>query len=141
MWERDGQAIIYHGQYKDGPAYLGRVNPDGSDLREIALPEGWDAYGHFTVGQPGVLVTDGYYRAQDDPAGGNGRKENGRWISRVDVDWEQGTTHWTPLCRHGSSWDSQDSHPHPIFDHAAQRVYFTSDREGKRAVYSVDAAR
>lgn len=134
MWERDGQAIIYHGQYTDGRGYIGRVRPDGSGAREVLLPEGWNAYGHFTVGQPGVLVTDGYYQSEgEEPAG------SGRWISRVDVDWEGRRTRWTPLCRHGSSWDSQDSHPHPIFDHAGTQVYFTSDFEGKRAVYSITA--
>lgn len=139
MWECDGQAVIYHGQYHNGPAYLGRARLDGAsvvDLREITLPPGWDAYGHFTAGAPGTLVTDGYYRQDGAPPA-----RSGIWISWVDVDWERGETAWTPLCRHGSSWDSQDSHPHPIFDHAAQRVYFTSDVDGKRAVYSVDAGR
>lgn len=134
MWELDGQAIIYHGSYANGRSYLGRVTPDGSNRREVLLPEGWEAYGHFTVGSPGVLVTDGYYQEPEDAD-----QHNGQWISQVDVDWEQGTTRWTPLCRHGSSWDSQDSHPHPIFDHAGRNVYFTSDFEGKRAVYSIAA--
>ena len=131
MWERDGQAIIYHGQYANGRSYLGRVRPDGSDVREVLVPEGWNAYGHFTVGEPGVLVTDGCFQEPEDAA-----ERNGQWISRVEVDWENGTSRWIPLCRHGSSWDSQDSHPHPIFDHAGERIYFTSDREGKRAIYS-----
>jgi oligogalacturonide lyase len=137
MWERDGSAIIYHGQYASGVSYIGRATLDGAavDLREITLPAGWEAYGHFTVGQPGALVTDGYYREGQDPNGGSGQ-----WISRVDVDWGQGSTRWTPLCRHGSSWDSQDSHPHPIFDHAARRIYYTSDCEGKRAVYAVETS-
>jgi oligogalacturonide lyase len=132
MWERDGQGIIYHGQYVNGRSYLGRVNPDGSDPREVLLPAGWDAYGHFTVGQPGELVTDGYYQPGEDD-----KDRNGQWISRLKVDWDRGLTQWKPLCRHGSSWDSQDSHPHPILDQAGERVFFTSDFEGKRAVYSV----
>jgi len=132
MWERDGEAIIYHGTYAGGRAYIGRVRPDGSHRVEIPLPEGWNQYGHFTVGGTGVIVSDGYFRAADDPD-----TDHSLWISRIDVDWGGGTAAWTPLCRHDSSWDSQDSHPHPIFDHATKYVYFTSDREGNRAVYRV----
>jgi hypothetical protein len=134
MWERDGQAVIYHGTYKEGRAYIGRVRPDGTRRVEIPLPEGWDQYGHFTVGKTGTLITDGYFRAA-----GETDTVHSPWISRVDVDWTDGRAEWTPLCRHNSSWDSQDSHPHPIFDHASEYVYFTSDRDGNRAVYRVPA--
>ncbi len=132
MWERDGSAIIYHGKYYKGPAYIGRVNADGSDLKEVSFPTGWNRYGHFTVGAPGMMVTDGYYEEPGD----KGRR-TGAWISRIDVDWNAGTAKWTPLCRNLSSWNSQDEHPHPIFDHNLNYAYFTSDFEGNRAVYRV----
>jgi hypothetical protein len=132
MWERDGSAIIYHGSYARGPGYIGRVKPDGSGLVEIALPAAWKRYGHFTVGRPGWLVTDGCYEQADDPPG-----SGGAWISVLKVDWRAQRYDWQPLCRHGSSWKSQDAHPHPIFNHAADAVCFTSDRTGKRAVYRV----
>ncbi len=131
MWQRDGQAVIYHGQYGHGTSYLGRVNPDGSDAREVTLPVDWTAYGHFTVGDSGALVTDGYYQAPEDEGA-----DNGQWISRVAVDWTNLSSHWTAICRHRSSWNSQDSHPHPIYNHKADHIYFTSDWEGKRAVYA-----
>lgn len=145
MWERDGSAIIYHGIYHHGPldgrAYIGRIEvrrfDTGVELSapvEIPLPEGWTRYGHFTVGDPGVLVSDGYFETPDDPP-----SSNGQWISRVDVDWDGGSSNWRPPCRSGSSWDSQDSHPHPIFDHAGRFVYFTSDADGTRAVYRIHA--
>jgi hypothetical protein len=131
MWERDGSAIIYHGRYAKGSSYIGRVNADGSGLVEIALPAAWKRYGHFTVGRPGWLVTDGCYEQADDPRG------DGAWISVLHVDWLAQRYDWQPLCRHGSSWKSQDAHPHPIFNHAADAVCFTSDRSGKRAIYRV----
>ena len=146
MWERDGSWVIYHGSYaggseyedrirpNSGRGYLGRVRPDGSGLREIAFPEGWTQYGHFTVGQPNWLVSDGYYRQGESAA------HQGEWISLLHMDWEAGEIEWIPLEKSGSSWDSQDSHPHPIFDHAGRAVYFTSDREGKRAVYRIDVS-
>ena len=132
-WQRDGRFVIYHGSYDGGPGFLGRVRPDGSDRAEIGFPDGWTQYGHFTVGNAGWLVSDGYYRRDDDPVHGAGA-----WLSLQRVDWDGGEMTWIPLCRHGSSWDSQDSHPHPIFNHAGDAVYFTSDKDGKRAVYRVD---
>lgn len=133
MWERDGSALIYHGGYHEGAYYVGRVRPDGSARVEVPLAPGMRRYGHFTVGAPGELVTDGYWEQPGDPGAWAGA-----WIARVAVDWEAGTLDWQPLCRHGSSWDSQDSHPHPIFDHARGAVYFTSDRDGRRAVWRVE---
>lgn len=135
MWERDGQYIIYHGGYKNGSAFIGRIRPDGTNRTEIALPQGWTQYGHFTVGNPGYLVSDGYYRQDDDP-----EQRSGVWITCQHVDWKNEHIDWTPLCRSGSSWDSQDSHPHPIYNHAANAIYFTSDRDGKRAVYRIEVS-
>lgn len=60
-------------------------------------------------------------------------------FSQLDTDWQAGTIGWKPLCRSGSNWDSQDSHPHPIFDNAAQFIYFSSNFEGRRAIYRVRA--
>jgi hypothetical protein len=80
-------------------------------------------------------VTDGYYERPDDPP-----QRNGAWISALRVDWHSRSIRWFPLCRNGSSWHSQDEHPHPVFDHAGKTVVFTSDRTGKRAGYRVSAA-
>ena len=132
MWERDGEAIIYHGSFGWKTPFIGRVTPDGSEPAELALPTACDRYGHFTAGAPGVLVSDGYY---EEP--GDLDTYGGDWISRLRIDWAAGTVDWKPLCRNRSSWSSQDAHPHPIADHATRYVYFTSDREGKRAVYRV----
>lgn len=132
MWGRDGSAIIYHGTYHKGPAYIGRVDADGSNLVEIALPKGWKRYGHFTVGNSGMLITDGYYEEK-----GEKHQNQGGWISQIDVDWSMKKIQWKPLCKSGSSWNSQDEHPHPIFDHNLKYAYFTSDFEGKRAVYRI----
>jgi Tol biopolymer transport system component len=138
MWERDGSAIIYHGRLPGRGPCIGRVTPDGRDIREIVLTQGCDRYGHFTSGAPGVLVSDGYYETEGDRQTiAFGNTLNGDWISRVDVDWEQGTFEWTPLCRSDSSWAWQDEHPHPIIDHGSRFVYFTSDRDGRRAVYRI----
>jgi oligogalacturonide lyase len=134
MWARDGKTIIYHGTYAaDGRPYVGRINPDGSERVEVSLPDGWTRYGHFTVGSgEGELVTDGHYvadAADTDPVC--------PWVCRVGVDWSARTLAWQPLARAASSWSSQDSHPHPIFDHASESVLFTSDVRGRREIFRV----
>lgn len=142
MWERDGKAIIYHGRYITPIPessrllqFVGRVNPDGTDLVEIPLPVSWRRYGHFTVGKPGQLVTDGYYEEPQDVF--PNEMAGGAWITFMNVDWTNRHIQWTPLCLSGSSWTSQDFHPHPIFNHPADAVLFTSDETGKRAVWQV----
>ncbi|MSU69373.1 MAG: hypothetical protein EXS39_01050 [Opitutaceae bacterium] len=138
MWERDGSAIVYHGSYTDGRSYVGRVTPDGANRRELPLPAGWHRYGHFTEGAPGLLVTDGYYEEPGDPEHPiAGHRAGGAWISILKLDWLAGTIRWFPLCPHGSSWASQDCHPHPIFNHGANAILFTSDHGGLRAIYRV----
>lgn len=135
MWERDGQAIIYHGGFKDGANFVGRVFPDGTELCEIPFPDGYVPYGHFTVGQPGVLISDGYYcEPDDDPQNGF---VCGAWIARVETNWDKATMTWIPRCKNRSSWDSQDAHPHPIINNGDTHAYFTSDFEGKRAIYRI----
>jgi Tol biopolymer transport system component len=135
-WERDGSHVVYHGglgrEYHQPPCLVGRVSFDRTSRQEVLLPDGWNQYGHYSVGKPGQLVSDGYYRTPGTAVGW------GHWISLVEVDWEGGTTSWRPLTRHGSSWLTQDDHPHPIFSHACDAVYFTSDYGGRRAVYRTD---
>jgi Tol biopolymer transport system component len=134
-WERDGSYVVYHGglgrKYHEPPCIVGRVTPDGSDRREVQLPDGWNQYGHYSVGRPGLLVSDGYYRTPETSDGW------GQWISLASVDWDGEAMTWQPLTRHGSSWTTQDDHPHPIFDHACAHVYFTSDHGGVRNVYRI----
>ncbi len=148
MWERDGKAIIYHGAFiKRSPEYdnleqfVGSVKPDGSGMVEIPVPRTWGRYGHYTVGNPNELVTDGYYEESDDPVLKRTTERwinGGAWIAFMKMDWDKRSIRWVPLCRHGSSWSWQDCHPHPVFNHAADAVYFTSDKDGRRAVYRID---
>lgn len=133
MWADDGGSVIYHGAYADGPAYLGRWSRADGRLQEAALPTAWRRYGHFTAaGDGALLVSDGYFQTDADPAGGCGA-----WLSLQRVDWSTGAVAWTPLCRHGSSWRSQDEHPHPVFSPDGRHVLFTSDAGGRRAAWRV----
>jgi len=134
VWSDDGEAVIYHGRYHQGPAFLGRIDLKTGGVTEVKLPDDWQAYGHFVTGPNDRIVTDGYFRQADEPA-----ETFGRWVAEVRPDWPRRALAWTPLARHGSGWADQDTHPHPVFDHAGRFIYFTSDRDGRRAVYRVAA--
>lgn len=136
MWQKDGKAIIYHGKYKNGIAYIGRVNVDGSGITEISIPAKFQKYGHFTTGNKNsnYLVTDGYYR-EDSEIDDNWA---GSWISVLKVDWKHKHIDWIPVCKHYSKWDCQDSHPHPVFNHNDSFVFYTSNKYGNRCVCAAD---
>jgi oligogalacturonide lyase len=140
VWSRDGAWVVYHGTYGGqgaGRSFVGRVRPDGSERAELPFDPRFRRYGHFTLG-PDVsqLVSDGY--AEFDSADADGSAPGGgAWISLLRADWERGALEWTPVCRHRSSWRSQDAHPHPIFSQRGDEVLFTGDGDGRRAVYAV----
>ena len=137
MWERTTGNLIYHGIYANGIAYIGRIVyrnfPDMHDysIVEIPFPKEYVKYGHFTVSNTDLLVTDGYYQVDGE------KTTKGEWISVLKPDWDKKTIEWTPLCRHESDWDHSDGHPHPVFNHAADAVFFNSNKDGNRSVYSV----
>jgi oligogalacturonide lyase len=136
MWQADGKAIIYHGKYKNGLAYIGKVNADGSDIVEINLPPQYQKYGHFTASNKSnnYLVTDGYYREE----GEHNDNWAGSWISVLKIDWECKHIDWMPVCKHYSKWDCQDSHPHPIFNHNDSAILYTSNEYNTRSVCIAD---
>ena len=141
-WERETGNVIYHGTYADGRKFIGRIVFDDPHdatryaITEIPLPPECRKYGHFAAGNGNLLVSDGHYALP-------GEKDSwgGEWISLFIPDWERKTVAVKPLCRHRSSWSSQEAHPHPVFNHAGDAIIFTSDFEGRRAVYKVDVKR
>ncbi len=139
VWDRDGRTIFYHGGFDGGVNFIGRVDRDGSNRVEIGFPPEYRKYGHFNICHAGLLVSDGYYQPPVDPQQAGPRDETwgGAWISLQTVDWAHGTLEWLPLCEHGSNWENQDCHPHPIFNHVGTAVYYTSNTGGRRAIYKV----
>ena len=135
MWQRDGRDIIYHGIYKDQRPFIGKVKADGTDIVEIPLPETFTRYGHFTVSNSGLMVSDGYYRDDNDPD-----DPDAQWISIQSVDWDNRNIRWIPVCKCKWASNNQDSHPHPIFNHSDTAVYYTSSIEGNRAIYKADVS-
>lgn len=148
MWSDDGKTIIYHGGYENGPAMVGKYELASGKYWEIALPDDYDAYGHFTMDHMGNLVCDGYFkypwevkkvRENSTDNGPDPHKKDAEYICKVFPDWEKGELVWVPLCKHESDWLGQDAHPHPIYSHAGDRIFFNS-RSGKTVnVYCVSA--
>jgi len=140
VWDRDGRTILYHGGFDGGAYFVGKVDRDGSGRVEVGFPPEYRKYGHFNISHAGLLVGDGYYQeAEAEPLpGARDEWRGGEWISLQKMDWANGKMEWVPLCKHGSNWENQDCHPHPIFNHAGSAVYFTSNTGGRRAIYRVD---
>ena len=149
MWSDDGEAIIYHGGYAGGPAMVGKYELKSRTFREVALPADYDAYGHFLMDHKGNLVCDGYFKYpwevkkvwdNSTDNGPDPHKKDAEYICKVIPDWERGELKWIPLCRHESDWLGQDAHPHPIYSHRGDRVFFNSRQSGQTVqVYCVSA--
>lgn len=146
MWSDDGKFIIYHGGYADGPAMVGRYEMATCRYWEIALPEEYNAYGHFTMDHSQILCCDGYFKFTDEQKpvrenstdnGPDPHKKDGEYISRVVPDWENGRLDWIPLCKHNSDWMGQDAHPHPIYSHGGDRIYFNARTDKDVEVFCV----
>ena len=115
MWSDDGNIIIYHGGYANGPALVGRYDLSRDSYWEIALPDEYKAYGHFTMDHQQVLCCDGYFKFADD----------------VKIVRENSTDN--------GDWLGQDAHPHPVYNHAGTRIYFNSRSEQDVKVYCIPA--
>ena len=148
MWSDDGKSIIYHGGYENGPAMVGKYDLESRKYWEIALPDDYNAYGHFTMDHKGNLVCDGYFkypweikkvRENSTDNGPDPHKKDAEYICKVIPDWDNGILTWVPLCKHESDWLGQDAHPHPIYSHAGDRVFFNSRMEKTVNVYCVSA--
>lgn len=147
MWTDDGRYIIYHGGYANGPAMVGRYELATGRYWEIALPTDYNAYGHFTMNHQQQLCCDGYFKFADDVKpvwdnstdnGPDPHKKDGEYISQVLPDWEAGRLTWRPLCKHQSDWMGQDAHPHPIYSHRGDRIFFNSREGGDVRVFAVE---
>ena len=140
VWQENGEAVIYHGVRWDAGEYpeqfVGRAPVDpGAPLQEISIPRDRPSfYGHFFPSRAGdFVITD----AIANEAGQKQRR--GNLISRLNLDWERGTMEVVPLCVSGTSWHTQDNHPHPVLTPDQREVLFTSDVSGVRQIYSVPA--
>ncbi|MDD3369041.1 MAG: hypothetical protein PHP50_09185 [Lachnospiraceae bacterium] len=146
MWVDDGTEIIYHGGYENGPAMVGRYELSTKKYWEIALPDDYNAYGHFLMDHSSDLVCDGYFkypwevkkvRENSTDNGPDPHKKDAEYICKVKPSWDEGILTWVPLCKHESDWLGQDAHPHPIYSHKSDYIYFSSRNDKTVKVYRV----
>jgi len=116
-WAPDGRGIVYHGA-RDGNPFIAARTWEGELLHETRI-DGLD-FRHATGALDGrrefVDHVDGLISILDPFATGN---------------------RLTSLCRHDSTYENQDAHPHPITTPSGKSVIFTSLRTGHCQVYEV----
>ena len=102
------------------------VNPDGSDLRFYKYPHLPPI--HVKTNSKATMgVGDRCFPSANF-------KEGSSYIGLIKY-LGNGEVELKPLCKHGTSWLTQHSHPHPIFTPNDEHVTFSSDREGCCNVY------
>lgn len=114
-WAPDGKSIVYHGG-RDGRTFLAARTWDGRLIREASL-EGIEFW-HATA------AVDGRRLLVDRPDG---------YISMVDPDAVENRLF--NICRHDSTVENQDAHPHPITTAGGRSLIFTSNRSGHCQIY------
>lgn len=106
------------------------LRPDGTWIRQYLLPG--QRPGHIQSNSDNSLVVgDGGYLNADD-------KEGGSYMSLIRH--VNGRAEVRRLCKHGSSWKTQASHPHPIFSPDDKWVLFNSDAEGSDNIFMAEIA-
>jgi len=118
-WYADGVHIGYHGRNAQGKHILGRIRFDNTDPVEAEFP---GVTGHiFSLDEKRIV--------------GDGGKVIRTW------QWQDGKYQGPRLlCRHDSSMNIQQTHPHPRISPDGSYVIFSSDRSGYGNVYRVPLA-
>ncbi len=135
FWVPDGSALMYVTYVKNSPVrYLCRIDGEtGKDERLMAMPP----CSHVMSNDSGSLaVGDGSGVPIDiaDNAGYGDTSDPWLWL----FDLKNKQAH--KIARHGSSWqvldgDRQVTHPHPSFTPDEKAVLFSTDKDGKPALY------
>lgn len=147
--EQDGHEF-FTGSGRVVTQFGGRAPEDGT-WREFCLmidPEGTneDRYAFPASGQPVYLQRPAHIQAahKDEsllvgdasfPVGEEDRY--GRSFMSLLRLTDDRKVAFKPLCKHDTSWTSQESHPHPFFAPDDSSVFFNSDRGGSVNLYQV----
>jgi oligogalacturonide lyase len=105
--------------------YNAFIRPDGTWIRQYLLPG--TAPRHIQSNSDNsLLVGDCGYRDRKE-------KDGSSWMSLMTHP--NGRVEVRRLCRHNTSWKTQNSHPHAVFSPDDQWVVFNSDDQGRNNVY------
>jgi oligogalacturonide lyase len=104
------------------------VRADGTWIRQYRYPD--RRPGHYqSNADNSVCVGDcAYFNPQDD--------DGNKYLALMTHG--NGVVNQTRLAWHGTSWKTQESHPHPHFSPDDRWVIYNSDCDGKYNVYMVD---
>nr|WP_024966367.1 oligogalacturonate lyase family protein [Pantoea sp. IMH] len=135
FWVPDGSALMYVSYLKGQQArHICRFDPDsGRNEVVMAMP----ACSHLMSNHDGsLLVGDGSGSPVDVQDAASYAIDNDPWLYVFDSQRKRTAR----LAAHHSSWrvldgDRQVTHPHPSFTPDDKQVLFTSDVEGKPALY------
>lgn len=135
FWVPDGSALIYVSYLKNQPdRQIWRFDPD-TNTNEIVMT--MPACSHLMSNETGtLLVGDGAGTPVDVQDAKGYSIDNDPWLYLFDV---HSKTH-KRIAAHNSSWrvldgDRQVTHPHPSFTPDDKKILFSSDFEGKPAIY------
>jgi WD40 repeat protein len=128
-WSPDGQSILIHGSPKGQKLdFAERRAWDGALLARTTTTD--IRIGHLTPGSaPGPTPA-----ATPGPTPGSCIFDShDGWIYR----WHEADDRIERLVQHGSSFNTQDNHPHPLVTPSGRGISFTSDRDGAINVYEL----
>ena len=129
-WTRGGEVAFQYSLDRNGvrEEYNAFIRPDGSWIRQNLFPG--KRPGHIQSNSDNtVVIGDCGYLSQDDQDGG----EYLALMKHVN-----GYVQVKRLAWHGTSWNTQESHPHPRFAADDRWVIYNSDVEKSHNVYMVD---
>jgi oligogalacturonide lyase len=135
FWVPDGSALIYVSYLKNhSERQIWRYDPE-SNRNDVVMT--MPACSHLMSNETGtLLVGDGAGTPVDVQDASGYTIENDPWLYVFNVDKKQ----YVRVAAHNSSWqvldgDRQVTHPHPSFTPDDKKILFSSDFEGKPAIY------
>ncbi|MDD4849305.1 MAG: oligogalacturonate lyase family protein [Gemmiger sp.] len=141
FWMPDGHQFAYVRRETTGAQEEAICLMNPATLKEETLMP-CQPYAHF-ICDPQMQYFAGDCQGSDTPIHlqgqqGDSQAVRNNFIYLVDI----ATRKEIPLCWHGTSWTAahgspQDAHPHPCFTGDGKRLLFTSDKDGKPAIYQV----
>ena len=115
----------FHARSRDWVELDVLLQPDGGEPQSFRYLYGRPT--HIQVARDETLaVGDGAFPRE-------GFSEGRNFIGLIRYRDERAIT--TALCRHDTSWQTQHSHPHPVFSPDDRWVFFNSDRGGRANIY------